>query len=217
MRLVWLPLLALSLTLMAVPAAAQTVYSNGPINGNVNAWTFNFGFIVSDTFNVTNNGTTITGATFGIWLFQDSPMPPVELSITSAENGGTSYFDQTVNFPTPGSSCTLNQYGYNVCLEKTLFNGPTLNSGTYWINLQGFSTPGGNPAYWDENSGPSSASESSVGTIPSEAFTILGTSSSGTTTTTSTTTTGTVPEPASIMLFGSSILGLGVMIRRRLF
>jgi hypothetical protein len=49
-------LLVFCLILAAVPAIAQTVYSNGPINGNTDAWTFNFGFIVSDTFNVSNNG-----------------------------------------------------------------------------------------------------------------------------------------------------------------
>jgi hypothetical protein len=55
-----------------------------------------------------------------------------------------------------------------------------------------------------------------VGTIPSESFTVLG-SEGSTTTSTSTTTTGTVPEPSSIMLFGSGILGLVGMLRRRLF
>jgi hypothetical protein len=43
----------------------------------------------------------------------------------------------------------------------------------------------------------------------------LGTQSS--TTSTSTTTTGTVPEPSSVMLFGSGILGLAGMLRRKLF
>jgi hypothetical protein len=75
----------------------------------------------------------------------------------------------------------------------------------------------GDPVYWDENSGagcggtgggancPASASESSVGTIPSEDFTIGGGSG------------GTTPEPSSIMLFGSGILGLAGLLRRKLF
>ena len=33
--------------LLALPAAAQIVYENGPINGNTDAWTINFGFVVS--------------------------------------------------------------------------------------------------------------------------------------------------------------------------
>jgi hypothetical protein len=207
-----LSLLALCLMLAAVPASSQIAYSNGPINGNVDAWTVNFGFIVSDTFNVPYNDTEITGVAFGIWLFPGDTLTSAELSITSQENGGTSYFDQTVYFGT--GSCTANQYGYNVCQENTSFAGPTLNVGTYWLNLQNASVPSGDPVYWDENSGPSSASQSSVGTIPSEAFTVLGTSD---TTSTSTTTTGTVPEPTSIMLFGSGILSLVGVVRRKLF
>ena len=205
-------LLTLCLILMAVPAAAQTVYSNGPINGNTDAWTLNFGFIVSDTFTVSNNGTTVTGASFGLWLFPGDTLNVAELSITSGENGGNSYFDQTVNF-TQGA-CTANQYGYNVCEESTTFAGPTLNSGTYWLNLQVCNVCSNDPVYWDENSGPSQASENSVGSIPSESFTVLGGSTSRTTTTS---TTGTVPEPSSMMLFGSGILVLSGWIRRTLF
>jgi len=210
LRVVSLSVLALCLTLPAVVATAQTVYSNGPINGNTDAWDLSYGFIVSDTFNVTNNNTTITGGSFGMWLFPGDSLISAELSITSGENSGTSYFDQTLNFTQ--SSCTYNQYGYDVCRENTTFNGPTLNAGTYWLNLQNATTPSGDPAFWDENSGPSMASENTIGSIPSEDFTVLGTSSS---TTTSTTTS--VPEPSSIMLFGSGVLGLAGLLRRRLF
>ena len=213
MRIASLSLLALCLAV--VPAVAQTVYSNGAINGNTDAWTVNFGFVVSDTFNVTNNGTTISGGSFGMWLFSGDTLTSAELSITSGENSGTSYFDQTVNF-TQGS-CTANQYGYNVCQENTTFSGPTLNAGTYWLNLQNASVPSGDPVYWDENSGPSQASENSIGSIPSEAFTVLGSSSTSTTTTTTTSTGTSVPEPSSIMLFGSGILGLAGVLRRKLF
>ena len=109
---------------------------------------------------------------FGAWLFAGDTLTSVEVSITSGENSGTSYFDQTVNF-TQGS-CTSNQYGYNVCTETGTFNGPTLNAGTYWVNLQNASVPSGDPVYWDENSGvgcqgsgcPSQASENSVGLDP---------------------------------------------------
>ena len=68
MRIASLSLLALCLTLAAVPVMAQTVYSNGSINGNTDAWTVNFGFVVSDTFNVRQQRTTITGGSFGMWL-----------------------------------------------------------------------------------------------------------------------------------------------------
>jgi len=164
------------------PLQGNDIYDNGPINGNTDAWTINFGFIVSDSFNVANNNSTVTGMSFGAWLFSGDTLTSAEVSITSSENGGTSYFDQTVNF-TQGS-CTTNQFGYNICTETTSFAGVNLNAGTYWVNLQNATVPSGDPVYWDENSGPSQASDNEVGTIPSESFTILG---STTTTTTSST------------------------------
>jgi len=171
------------------PLDSSDLYDNGPINGNTDAWTINFGYSTSDSFNVSNDGTALTGMSFGAWLFPGDTQVSVEVSITSGENGGASYFDQTVNFTE--SNCTGNQFGFNVCTETGTFNGPTMNAGTYWVNLQNASVPSGDPVYWDENSGvgctgqgcPSSASETTIGSIPSESFTILG---NATTTTSST-------------------------------
>ncbi len=151
--------------------------------------------------------TNVGGITFGAWLLPGDTLTSVEVSITSAELGGTTYFDQTVNFST--GSCFTNNFGYNVCTETTSFIGPTLAGGRYWLNLQNASVPNGDPVYWDENSGPSLASESFIGTIPSESFTIL----QGTDTTTF---TGTTPEPGSIMLLGSGLLALAGVLRRKL-
>ena len=165
------------------PGQGTYMYENGPINGNIDAWVINFGFIVSDTFTIpTNDGqTTITGMSFAAWLFPGDTLTSAELSITSEPNGGTSYFDQTVSFIQQGS-CSVNNYGFNVCTENAAFSGPMLNAGTYWVNLQNALVPSGDPVYWDENSGdgcmspgcPSLADINSVGSIPSESFTILG-------------------------------------------
>ena len=173
------------------PLDSTTIYENGPIDGNTDAWTINYGFITSDSFNVAADSTTVTGMTFAAWLIPGDTLTSAELSITSGENGGTSYFDQTVTF-TQGS-CTNNEYGYNVCTETASFSGPALNAGAYWVNLQNAIVPSGDPAYWDENSGvgcnspgcPSKADQYSVGSIPSEAFAILGEATTTTTTTTS--------------------------------
>jgi hypothetical protein len=102
--------------------------------------------------------------------------------------------------------------GYSICTESSIFSGQSLAAGTYWLNLQNATlSTGDDPIYWDENSGPSSASQNSVGTIPSESFTLLS-GGSGTTS-----ATGSTPEPSSIILFGSGVLGLASVLRRKLF
>ena len=206
LRIVSLSLLALCLA--AVPAMAQTVYSNGAINGTTDAWTINFGFVVSDSFTVASQ-TSVNGIAFGAWLFPGDVLQTSEVQITSAEFGGTTFSDQIVSFTQSG--CSGNQYGFNVCTETGSLTNVNLAAGTYWLNLDNAVVNDGDPVYWDENSGPSHASENTVGTIPSEAFTVLG----GTSSTTG--TTQTVPEPSSIMLFGSGILGLAGVLRRKLF
>ncbi len=108
------------------------------------------------------------------------------------------------------SDCNTNQLGFNVCTETGSFGPINLNAGRYWLTLSDFEDVG-DPLYWDENAGPSQASQNSVGTIPSESFTIFGTANS------TTTTTGTTPEPGSIVLFGSGIVGVAGILRRKVF
>ena len=205
-------LTVICLALAAIPAWAD--WDNGPINGTTDAWTINFGYIVSDTY--VSNGSNVTGFQFGVWEFPGDTMTSVDWSITSGENSGTTYGSGTAS----GSNLTdkfisTNQYGYDIdVISVTGLNVAEVNGTTYWLNLQNATVPSGDPVYWDENSGagckgtgcPAKASESAVGTIASEAFTI-NTGSGG----------GMTPEPSSIMLFGSGILGLAGVLRRKLF
>jgi PEP-CTERM motif len=196
----------LTVCLFTLPALAQNdLYDNGPTNGSIDGWTINFGFAVSDTFNLTSNS-TVNGVNFAAWLIPGDVLESVNIAITSREFGGTIYFDQQVNFTQ--SNCIVNQYGFNVCNEVGNFAGVAMNAGTYWLNLSNAIVNSGDPVYWDENDGPSSCSENTIGTILSESFTILGSSGSG---------TGTTPEPGSILLFGTGVLGIGAIVRRRLF
>lgn len=147
------------------------LYSNGPVNGSTDAWTINYGWVVADSFPV-SAASAVSGMTFAAWLFPGDVLRSVEISITSEPFGGTSYFDQVVSLTQ--SACSGNQYGFNVCTESGNFTGPNLAAGAYWVNLQNAVVNSGDPVYWDENSGPSLAEETQTGTIPSEAFTILG-------------------------------------------
>jgi len=192
---------------VAQTASAQTLYENGPINGQTDAWTINFGFVMTDSITISTGQSTITGLSFGAWLFAGDTLQSAEVSFTSEPYGGTTYFDQVVNFTASG--CFVNNYGYDVCQETGSFNGPTLDNGTYWLNLQNAVSTQGDPVYWDENSGigchsPGCPSEAGGGTgsIPSEAFTILGNGSS-------------VPEPGSLVLFASGVVGITALLRRK--
>ena len=201
-------LIILCLALAALPAFAD--YDNGPINGTTDAWTINFGYIVSDTFKA-GSATTINGFDFGVWEFPGDVLSTVDWSISSGENGGTIYGSGTAK--ATDQFISSNQFGYDIDKISVTGLNVGLNAGTYWLNLQNAVVPSGDPVYWDENSGqgcggggcPSQASESAVGTIPSEAFTVHGGMGPMT------------PEPGSILLFGSGILGIAGLLRRKLF
>lgn len=198
----------LCLALVALPAFAD--YDNGPINGTVDAWTINFGYVVSDTFECCFLSPVI-GFSFAVWEFPGDTVYAVDWSVTSEENGGTVYGHGTATLGGGDGGVLMdqfissNQYGYNIDVITVSQLAVSNNGGTYWLNLQNASTASGDPVYWDENGGPSSASNSAVGTIPSEAFTIYGGE-----------TSGYAPEPSSIMLFGSGLLGVAGILRRKL-
>jgi hypothetical protein len=191
----------------ALSAFAQNdLYNDGPTNGNVDAWAITGGFAISDSFTLAGNS-TVKGLNFAAWIFPGDLMESAQVSFTSNEFGGTTYFDQQVNFSQSGCS-SPNQYGYDVCNELGSFSEVALNAGTYWLTLQNAVVNDGDPVYWDENGGPSSASNNSVGTLQGESFTVLGSAGSG---------TGTTPEPESILLFGSGVFGIGALLRRKPF
>jgi hypothetical protein len=202
-------LASLALTL-ASPAAGQTLYENGPINGETDAWTINFGFVIADNFTISTGASTVTGLSIGVWLSPGDVLESAEVSITSDPLGGTTYFDQVVNFTQSG--CFLNNYSYDVCTETGTFQGPTLNNGEYWLNLENAVASSGDPVYWDENSGvgcqspgcPSIGKATETGSLPSEAFSILGTPG-----------TGSTPEPGSLVLFAGGLVASFGFLRRR--
>ena len=211
-RIYWLAVLCLALA--AVPAWPQNwSYDNGPINGMTDFWKINFGFIVSDTF--VAGGASVNGFALGVELVDSTEtVTSLDWSITSGENGGTTFGSGTAS----GANLTdkfvsTNQFGFAIN-EVTVsgLNVATTSNTTYWLNLQNAVVSDGGVAYWDENSGagcksngcPSSASESAIGTIPSEAFTISGGGTQST------------PEPGSFLLFASGILGVAGVLRRKL-
>src|ERR1039458_5354347 len=205
MRTASLSLLTILCLVLAVAPAIADTYSNGPFNGTNDAWTINFGFTVSDSFTLSGGDIAVNSFHFVYWDASTDLLTTANLALGTTSFGGGA--GTTVNF----SSTFLgtNQYGYNLYQADS-----TGAFGIPWAGGAGYATLGNacstsgcsvsNPIYWDENSGPSTAYENTLGSIPSEAFTI------------SNSTVGTTPEPSSIMLFGSGILGLAGVLRRKL-
>src|SRR5271167_457766 len=57
----------------------QVIYDNGPVNGTTDAWTINFGYIVSDSISL--RGNTVTGFDFYTWEFPGDVLSSVDWSI----------------------------------------------------------------------------------------------------------------------------------------
>jgi hypothetical protein len=208
-RIALLSLLTIACLALAVaPAMADTLYNNGPYNGTTDAWTINFGFSVSDSF-TTPSGSQINGLNLVYWDASSSDvLTTVDMALGSTSFGGT---PQTLT----GVTNTLlgtNQYGYDLFRADYSFSNIPWSGAGYVTLSNACSTSGcsvSNPIYWDENSGPSTAYENTLGSIPSESFTLTGS-------TCSINCGSTTPEPSSIMLFGSGILGLAGVLRRKL-
>jgi hypothetical protein len=207
----------LCLMLAETSAMAGTLYDNGPPNGTVNAWTINFGYAVSDSF-VTPANSEITDLHFVYWDASSTDLiTTVDMQIGSLSFGGSS---ETLGNPL-NTFLGTNRDGYNLYRADYEFAAIPY-SGAGFVTLSNACSTSGcstNEIFWDENSGvgcggthppgggancPSTAYENTIGTIPSEAFTLTGQGG------------GTTPEPSSILLFGSGIVGLAGVLRRRL-
>jgi hypothetical protein len=149
------------------------LYDNGPYNGTTDAWAINFGFAVSDSFTVPSNA-TIEGLSFVYWDASTSDLlTSVDMAVGSTSFGGTF---QTLSGVT-NTLLGINQYGYALYKADYTFTDISWNGDGY-ITLQNACSTSGcsvsNPIYWDENSGPSRAYENTLGSIPSETFSLTG-------------------------------------------
>ena len=150
------------------------LYDNGPYNGTTDAWAIDFGFAVSDSFTAPS-GSTIQGLSFVYWDASTSDLlTSVDMGIASTSFGGTFQTLTGVNNTFLGT----NQYGYALYQADYAFTDIYWPGGVGYITLQNACSTSGcsvsNPIYWDENSGPSTAYEGSLGSIPSETFALAG-------------------------------------------
>jgi hypothetical protein len=201
-------LAAAAVALAAGSAGASTIYSNGPYDGTVGGFIINSGASVADSF--TGSGVA-TGANFVSWNYTSDTPETVDWAIANGNplNGGTIFASGTATI-TPIFLLT-NEIGFDLYSDTISFSGVTLTGGNYWFELSDASGANGDPMYWDDNNGPSSAWDSASGDLTnyssgfdpgsnSEAFSILG---------------GGTPEPATWALMLAGFAGLGSALRLR--
>ena len=162
---------------------------------------------ISDSFTVPS-GSSIEDLHIVYWDASSTDLLTTVDMLVGTTSFGSNISSQTLTGVT-NQFLGTNQFGYNLYAAWYTFAPIHMLPGDDWYwTLQNACTTSGcsvsNPIYWDENSGPAQAYENTVGSIPSEAFTLTGISN------------GTTPEPSSIMLFGSGILGVAGLLRRRL-
>lgn len=207
-------LLAFLCLCVVAPASASTLYDNGPINGSYSGIQISTE-VISDSFTL-SSASTLTGAQVGLWLYPNFPGGvPIRVDWQLGSTPGASNFGSGTSLFT-NTFLYNNGSGYNIYQSDFAITG-SLSAGTYFFSLDnGYSTSGlFSPLYWDINNGPSTAYDNGVPEsgficpLPdscSNSFQIYG--SAG---------TSTVPEPSSLLLLGSGLLGIGGIVRRKLF
>ena len=233
MRITSLPLLAILCLTLSAPAFAQTIFVSGPIDGNQtglfitgpNYPNFKGSFQdISDGFFPTNPGTPTT-LEFGEWIASGFTPSSISYELGSTAFGADVGLGNTVQNSANSQFLFTNGFGYDIYDVTIPVTGPVMNTTTqYWVTLSN-ATDAANSGTeaWDYNGGPATCNYRQSGTNlgpcgsgagilaehttpqdgEGESFTISGSQA-------------TTPEPSSSILFGSGILGLAGILRRKL-
>ena len=196
---------------LPVRGEAQVLYDNG-VPDQVQ------GRAVSATYSVADNFTLAAPATVGSFQWY-AVLPYSSGASTTTASYQWNIFSDAAGTPgsvlysgaVAGQSATKTAYkaqGYDVYYFDTSIGSVPLGAGTYWLGIDGFSSPDGN-GYWATSSQQGDAVQSGDNgqthtRVDAEmAFSV---SAAAVTTT---------PEPASVVLLATGLLGVFAVVRHR--
>ena len=217
----------LTILCLALTASAQ-IYSEGPIDGNDNAFSVTgpafpnfFGSVqdISNGFVATNSGFSYS-LEWGEW----SVGAPTSFSwsVGSGAFGADLGSGTVAQYPYNSRFLFTNGFGYGVYDVTAYVYLPWLTAGnTYWLTISNATDASNDGTQaWDipngGSGGPATCNFRQSGTnfgncgLGGESFTISTACGAGPD------CGPPVPEPSSILLFGSGILGLAGILRRKL-
>jgi hypothetical protein len=152
----------------------------------------------------------LTGASFAAWVPQGDTGATIAWEITDTPFFGFSYDSGTASLAGTFIETNKTYPGWDAYTESFSIPNLALPAGMYWLVLHdGGTAPGSFPMYWDQNDGPSSASQMkydlyystyTTKSVRSETFSIQGT---------------TVPEPSEFLLLCVALGALGLLAWRR--
>jgi hypothetical protein len=220
MRIATLSLTILCLALTA--SAATTIFSEGPIDGNTNGFFVtgpSFPNLLGSVQDISNGFiAAASGAPNQLEWGEWSVGAPTSFSYELGSSAfGTDLGSGTIA-QTPGNSTLLftNGFGYGIYDVKVAITSAAMTAGnTYWLSISNATDASNDGTQaWDipngGSGGPATCNYRQYGTnygwcgYGGESFTLTGS------------TPGTTPEPSSILLLGSGILGLAGVLRRKL-
>jgi len=234
---------ALSLALVCVAATAPAFASNVVLysndtsasyvgNGYAGGWpvynTVDNQFSAANSFSL-NAASVVQGATFGLWVPAGDTVQSVNWAITTTPfdtNGGTTLATGTATglSNTPTSAFP----DVNIDAETISFAGVTLSATTtYWFQLFDATSSTGGEIDWDESNGPSVGYQSfftgvnngnlccgpaqTPAVTGSDTFQLLGAPIPPVNPTIEST-----PEPGSLMLLSTGLVGLAGALKRKI-
>ncbi len=211
-------LAVLCLALSTTAIAQNVLFNDGPTNGQLNALFIDgpnpgpFQQSISDGFIATGSGTA-ANMQVGLWV------PTGETPTALSWWIGTTAFGTDISSGSQtgfsNQFVTSNGYGYDVYTSTiTGMSGSITAGNVYYLTLGNANDSSGDQfVAWDVSPGPASCffavggieqGDCGLGNPEGEAFTLNGSSP------------GTVPEPSSLLLLGSGVVGLAGFLRRKI-